>query len=395
MSDMIIWTLIALLLAGVVSAPAAVLLAECIASFLPRRRDPAPPSSPSPRIVVVPAHNEERTIAPTIRSILAGCRPQDRLLVVADNCSDSTADLCRSLGAEVLERNDPSQAGKGYALAAAIDFIAAAPPGIVIFFDADVIPHGDCIDLLSEAATRRGCPVQAIYLLRPPAPTSPRDALSAFAFATKNKVRPLGLDRLGLPVQLTGAGMAFPWEVVSRLPMASGNIVEDMQLGVDAAMADRPPILVPAALVTGSLPSGSEAATRQRERWEQGHLKTALAAGPRLALAGILRGSPRLLGLALDLMVPPLSLLIMLALVVLAGTGAVAWRTTSPTVFIAGVAPIAMVAAALALAWLRLGADRPSALTLLAAPLYLLWKLPLYINAVLKPQRRWIRTERD
>ena len=46
-------------------------------------------------------------------------------------------------------------------------------------------------------------------------------------------------------------------------------------------------------------------------------------------------------------------------------------------------------------AWAKFGRERLPALTLLAVPLYLLWKIPLYLAFVLKPQTKWIRTERD
>jgi cellulose synthase/poly-beta-1,6-N-acetylglucosamine synthase-like glycosyltransferase len=56
-----------------------------------------------PVVVLVPAHDEEDQIAETIASLLTQTRPPDRLIVVADNCTDRTVALARDLGAEVLE----------------------------------------------------------------------------------------------------------------------------------------------------------------------------------------------------------------------------------------------------------------------------------------------------
>jgi len=85
-----------------VSVPIAVFLLECLASLWPPR-SPAPGAAKGGRIaVVIPAHNEEAAIAETIRSIRSQVEPDDSVLVVADNCSDATAERAREAGAEVL-----------------------------------------------------------------------------------------------------------------------------------------------------------------------------------------------------------------------------------------------------------------------------------------------------
>src|SRR5205807_1654519 len=100
---------------------------------------------------------------------------------------------------------------------------------------------------------------------------------------------------------------------------ATGNIVEDMRLGIDLAAAGHPPCLCPQAEVSSALPSGDKAAVAQRRRWEHGHLQTLLTQAPRLLAAGLLRCRPGLFGLGLELSVPPLSLLFLLWALTLAG----------------------------------------------------------------------------
>lgn len=383
-------------LAGIALLPSAVLFLECLLASIPRMPAATRSKERVTRAIVIPAHDEERTITPTIQSVLAQCDETDRVVVVADNCNDRTADVCRQLGVEVVERTDSSRRGKGFALAAGVDSIASAPPAVVVFFDADVLLSAGCIDHLVEAAAITGRPAQAIYLLEAP-PTSPsiRDLISAFAFSVKNKIRPLGLSRLGLPVQLTGAGMAFPWGLLRSLPLASGNIVEDMRLGVDCTLLRRGPRLVPASLVLGRLPGDSAAAARQRERWEQGHLRTIATSIPALLLDGVRRANLQAMALALDLIVPPLSFLALGTFaiggvaVIVASLGFSRWPLLISAV------SIGLIAAAVALAWARLGQQRPPFRTLLAIPLYIAWKIPLYIGALLSPQRNWVRTKRD
>src|SRR5947207_6900556 len=145
----------------------------------------------------------------------------------------------------------------------------------------------------------------------------------------KNLVRPLGLDRLGLPVPLTGTGMALPRSVLRHVSLASGNLVEDMQLGLDLALAGCAPKLCLDAQVIGRLPSDTQAALGQRRRWEHGHLRTILVQVPRLLCLGLVRLRPAAWAMALDLIVPPLSHLLVLLLLAAGSLALLAGVTTA------------------------------------------------------------------
>src|SRR5580698_973772 len=91
-----------------------ILLATVLSRWLkPDRRDY---TNRPPAAVIVPAHDESSGLAPTLSNIKEQLRPGDRLLVVADNCTDQTAAVARDAHAEVTERNEPTKRGKGYAL---------------------------------------------------------------------------------------------------------------------------------------------------------------------------------------------------------------------------------------------------------------------------------------
>ncbi len=126
-------------LALLLSIPILVLLTEVVAAIrLPQRSARGPSNSARPRVsVLVPAHNESARIVPTLTDVLAQMGPGDRLLVVADNCSDDTASAARAAGAEVIERHDETNIGKGHALDFGIRHLSAAPPEVVIVVDAD------------------------------------------------------------------------------------------------------------------------------------------------------------------------------------------------------------------------------------------------------------------
>ncbi len=376
--------------------PIAVLFIECSAAFLPGRGETWDTGVPRPRVaVLLPAHNEASCISATIETLLPQLTDQDRLVVIADNCSDETAEIARGFGATVIERIDPVRRGKGYALDYGLRFIEADPPAVVVMADADCIVHQGAIDRIARLADAVSRPIQSTYLMERPANPGPNDAVSALAFMVKNVVRPRGLDRLGQPCLLYGTAMAFPWSVIAHAPLANSNIVEDMQLAVDLAIAGHPSVFCEEAKVTGRLPQQKSAAKSQRVRWEHGHLKTLLTQVPQLIKASLGQRRFDLLAIALDLCIPPLSLLVMMWAAVmggalLAGALGASWI---PAIFLAIQGLLILIS--IIGAWAKFGrADLP-ARTLLAVPFYILWKIPLYFAFLVRPQTKWIRTERD
>ncbi|NJK69260.1 MAG: glycosyltransferase [Microcoleus sp. CSU_2_2] len=387
---------ILLAIALLLLVPVAVLFLECSAALLSRRSATAETNLPRPKVaVLIPAHNEAAGIAATISTILPQLTTEDRLLVIADNCTDATAAVARNIGATAIERQDTERKGKGYALDFGLQSIAAEPPEVVIMVDADCICQPNAVEKLARVAVASKRPVQATYLMEQPPNPTPKDSISALAFLVKNLVRPSGLKQLGLPSLLTGTGMAFPWSVIRSVSLASGNIVEDMQMSMDLAVAGYPTIFCPDAKVTGCLPQQQEVAKTQRTRWEHGHLQTLLTQTPRLATASVRQKRFDLLAIALDLSVPPLSLLVAIWAAAFAASLLAATLGTSaiPAIFLAVEGLLILVS--IIGAWAKFGRNEISGLTLLAVPFYILWKIPLYLGFIVKRQTKWVRTERD
>lgn len=345
--------------------------------------------------VLVPAHNESVGIAVTLNAISAQLQDGDRLLVVADNCDDDTAEQARACGAEVISRHDPQRRGKGYALDFGIRHLAAAAPGIVIVVDADCLLHGDALDRLARRCAAAERPVQALYLMHAPVDAGLKSRVAEFAWAVKNHARPLGYQRLGLPCQLMGTGMAFPWHVIRAADLASGHIVEDLKLGLELAEKRYAPQFCPEARVTSVFPSNREGAQSQRTRWEHGHLGMLLQQGPSGLRKGLTSMNVGLLALVLDLCVPPLALLT-LAVLASCGLGLALWQMGG-AVLPVGLAlfNLALLTAAVLIAWLRFGRNILSLGSLAYAPLYALTKIPLYCRFLLRRQGEWVRSRRD
>jgi cellulose synthase/poly-beta-1,6-N-acetylglucosamine synthase-like glycosyltransferase len=390
------WILLALVLA--MALPVAIFCIEVLAAFflqphiLSRRFEPA-----RPRIgVLVPAHNESAALTPTIENVKSQLRERDRLLVVADNCSDDTSAIAAALGVEVIERRDPLRIGKGYALDFGLNHFLRDPPEVLVIVDADCIFEHDSINALARVCQAKGRPVQALNLMK--APDGFRGfELAEFAWRVKNWVRPLGLSALGLPCQLTGTGMVFHWEVVRFAQLASGEIVEDLKLGLDLARAGKPPVFCPTATVLSYFPTSQEGIDSQKQRWQKGHLNMIAKLGPRTVLEGITNLNFGLMMLALDLAVPPLFLLALIEGSLLGASMIAFWQGEMGWSFYVVTTTSVSFALAIVLSWIKFGRDVLSARKLLSTPLLIGKKIWFYRRIVFGRgvAQHWVRTDRS
>jgi cellulose synthase/poly-beta-1,6-N-acetylglucosamine synthase-like glycosyltransferase len=387
--------LLLLVAAAATSIPLMMFCLEVLLSLYPRRKS-AESGSPErgTLAVLIPAHNEALVLGRTLQTLIPTLPPASRVVVVADNCTDATAEIARRHGAEAVERMSEQQRGKGYALKFGLAYLATDPPAAVVFLDADCQVTENTVRLLGQTALATGRPVQGLNLCDPDPDGGPLQAVSALAFRFKNLVRMTGLSRLAGLCHLTGTGMAMPWPLISKARL-DGNVVEDMQWGIDLALAGHPTLFLPEARVNSPLPRTQKAASTQRTRWEHGHLSTLLSQVPRLLVLAARHRRWNLLCLACDLAIPPLSLLVAtyLALLLLASTAPLLTAQPAPALLLWATAPLFLLA--IAAGWfvhcrriIPLG-------TLLLAPLYILQKLPLYGSFLWKRQQTWVRTERD
>ena len=387
-----------LVLASLLAVPTGVLAAEVLLSLLSLGRSTADTATKQrPRVgVVIPAHNEEVLLGRTLEALRPQLNTGDRIIVVADNCIDNTAAVARAAGAVCIERIDDLRRGKGFALDAGVRALKDDPPAVVVFTDADVHVHAGAIELLVRQVERTGQPAQGEYLMELPHKASSVDLVSRFAFTLKNKVRPLGLWKLGLPVPLFGAGMAFPWETISTAPLASGDLVEDMRLGIELCRNGQAPLFCPNALFRGMLPGNIDDANMQRRRWEHGHLSV-FRDVPALLLGGLVRLSGRTVAMALDHLVQPLTVLCLELLVVLALS--LIWWWTRGSV-LGGVAAIVaaggvgLMAIALLVAWAAHMRREIPPKALLGLPRYLTSRARNQSGWLFHRQQDWVRTAR-
>ena len=399
MTGIMIVNVILTTLSILVLMPIAVFTIECVAAVLSWNRWKRVAASHTgdaqkPRVVVlIPAHNEQVVIEQTLETVLAAPSPA-RVLVVADNCDDRTGELAARAGAEVVVRTDPERRGKGYALQSGLENLRKNPPEVVVILDADCQPRPCSIDTLAHRAWSTQRPVQALNLTDRDPAAGPFQAVSLLGNRFTNMIRPLGLSTLGLPCRLTGTGMAIPWRLIDNIQLAGGSLVEDMQLGIDLALQGHLPLFCPEARVASALPPARAAFVSQRTRWDHGHLRTAVVQIPPLLAEAVRRRCWSLLGVALDLSIPPLTLLVALWLGAAILAGAAWWFGASwtPLALLAG-GGIALTAA-IGLGWGVFCRRQVPLRAFAAVPLYVFRKMPIYARLVFSRQHSWVRTDR-
>lgn len=344
---------------------------------------------------VVPAHNESAGIANTVKSLLAVEYPRDRfdVFVIADNCSDDTAAQARAAGAQVLERQDAKNRGKGYALTYMFDHLQTLTPrpDVAVVIDADTVISKNLLGAFSAAFSAGATAAQADYAVSNPN-ASWRTRLMRIALAMFHILRSLGREALRVSCGLRGNGMAFSLDLLREVPHAAFSVVEDLEYGVALGRAGHRVWYVREAHVYGEMVPGEKASRSQRERWEKGRDLIRKKLGRTLLGESLAKRSAMLFDLAMDVIVPPLSRVgVLVGLAMIASAALAWWFEVAPWAY----APSLAAAAALGLyvlrGWQLSGTGIRGLFDLACAPIYVAWKLTLRNK---RAEEEWVRTAR-
>jgi cellulose synthase/poly-beta-1,6-N-acetylglucosamine synthase-like glycosyltransferase len=390
-------TLAAFVLLALIAIPAATACAYLlILTLLSQRVEPLIPRSKTLKFdVIVPAHNEASVIERTVCSLRKIDWPPDRfrVLVIADNCTDSTALLARQAGAEALERNDASLRGKGYALAFA--FRSSREHGwadAVVVIDADAEVSSNLLAAFAARIESGAHAIQAHYgILNPMA--SWRTRLITIAKAAFHIVRSRARDRLGLSCGIRGNGWCVTHELLNKAPYQAYSLTEDLEYGIDLGLAGYRVAYADEAHSDAEMVTDEKVAGTQRRRWEGGRFQLIRSRTIPLLLAAFRRADPVCLDLALDLMVLPLSY-VALNVVLLTGCALIAvhWRLAQFAWLWLALACIASLLAHVLRGWQLSGIGARGFFDLARAPVFLTWKVLL----MLRPRKDgWVRTDRE
>ncbi len=219
------------------------------------------PGAPTKRFdIVVPAHNEEGQIAATVESLLATDYPAElrRVWVVADNCTDATAERATAAGATALVRTNAEKRGKGYALEFAYDkLMVDSFADAIVVVDADTSVSKNLLRAFGTRFEQGAQAVQAEYGVRNPK-ASWRTRLITIALAIFHELRSLARERMGVSCGLRGNGMGFSRAIIASVPHDAYSIVEDIEYGIRLGRAGHRVWYVAEANVLGDMVATEE-----------------------------------------------------------------------------------------------------------------------------------------
>ena len=307
------------ILGGLLALGALYLLAPAAAALFYRERTRGV-SGETDVVVLVPAHDEEDTVAHCVQAFENQTYRRERfhVVVIADNCTDKTAAVAAKAGAEVLVRNEPDSRGKGRALRWALDELLARDdrPGAFVVVDSDSTPDAGLLTGLVSRLEAGAQAVQGESLIV--GDGSPAQELRAAAFLLVNRARPTGRAMLGLPANLAGNGMLFSTQLLAERPWSAFSSTEDVEYGLELRAAGIEPVFARGAIVWSPAAPHGRAAEAQQLRWEGGKLHLARTLVPQLLAKGQVDA-------AIELAIPPLGYLAAGAATVTATGVVLAW----------------------------------------------------------------------
>ena len=382
----------------IIAVPAVLSAGYLLLVTLLSRKLPAPRSSS--RLlrfdIIVPAHNESAVISRTVTSLRKVEWPPDRfrIIVCADNCTDSTAERAREAGAVVIERSNPAQRGKGYALEFAFQASRAADcADAVVIIDADAEVS---TNLLEAIAARLEGGVQAVQVhygvLNPMA--SWRTRLITIAKGSVHIVRSRARERLGLSCGIRGTGWCVTHRLLQTVPYQAFSLTEDVEYGIDLGLAGYRVAYADEADCNAEMVSSEQGARTQRQRWERGRFQLMRSRTRPLLSAALRRRSALCLDLALDLLVLPISYvaLIIVTLIITAALAA-PWIPGMRYWLWLGAACAAALTSYVLRGWQLSGIGLIGIVDLARAPGFLVWKLRLLLRR--RKSNDWERTQRE
>ncbi len=357
------------------------------------RPAPIPTANSEPRTrftVLIPAHNEESGVGVAIGSARALDYPKElfRIVALADNCSDATKDVARSMGIDVAERRDEKTPGKGNAL----DWFIASKPWdddeALVCMDADSIAETNYLRALGAHIARGAEAVQGYNGCKPPA--SPLAALSVITNTMKNAAMYAGRASLGLPVPLMN-GWCLTGRVLREHCWKSYSVAEDFEQTLRLAHEGIYAEFAGEALIRSEKASSFARAESQRRRWSGGQSQIARTLGLPTFREVLRRRSWPMLELALDVLLPGYATLTgLLAFVLIAS-----WAMDARGAVSASLIGLASLVAVGLFGFVKAGASWALVKGLALAPAFIVWKMWLAVSSRVRPPKEWRRADRN
>lgn len=347
--------------------------------------------------ILIPAHNEEMILSTLLESLSQLDYPTDHytIHVIADNCTDKTAELARQFaGVQVHERFNQEKRGKGYALNWMWQQLAEQQQvyDAYVVLDADSVVIPAFLRAMDRELIHGAKALQASNTVLN-VTEAPSTALRWVALTLINHVRPLGRNGLGYSATLTGNGMCLSHDILQRYPWQAFGIAEDYQYYLMLIQHGERVHYVPEAIARSQMPVTFEQMRTQDVRWEaSAPQQSQLQVAWQLLRSGLRSKSLLQLEAIAELLTPPLSLLVASCL----GVFIVSLMLFSPLQIVFGLLLVVGVSCYIATALYLMRAPSAVYKALLHAPGFVLWKLWVFfvLSRSSKHTKEWVRTAR-
>lgn len=253
-------------------------------------------------IAVIPAKNEEACITTLIESIRSSNYPQDKIsiLVIADDCSDNTEGVSKTLGADVYVRQKSTT--KGDALSEAFEYIKSTGKDYdcIAVFDADNIVDREFFTEMSEQLSQGHSAIQGYIDSK-----NPNSSWVSYAYSLwywiSNRVVQSGRGKLNLGCRLGGTGFVLTRDLLDKVKWSVSTVAEDLEYTYKLAENNIRVSFCERAVVYDEKPKGFYNSVGQRVRWAKGICDVQGEYTPKLLKRGDVNG---LLGLWADVLIP-------------------------------------------------------------------------------------------
>ena len=341
--------------------------------------------------VVVPAHDEQKTIGRTLRSLKEMSYPGElfEIIVIADNCTDHTAIVVRESGFRCLERKDETLRGKGFALQYAFSVLLRENFDAFAVVDADTVVDVNFLNVMNACMMQGDEVAQSRYGVTNPDDT-PLSYMLAVGITIENDLFLKGREAFGFPAILRGNGMCFAAKVLRDHPWEASSVVEDTEYSLYLLRKGVNIRLVPQVSVNAPIPGTLEQASGQRIRWASGNSRLTKQASIELIRDGIRMRSMPFVEMGWSLLIRSKPLLIFLSFVLfflcaMAQTH-IGWSFALVVFF------LAYLLAGMVL----LGLDRARLRLACSAPFYLAWLTCVSLLGLTGFRSGdWVRTKRS
>lgn len=389
---MLDWTLFVFaLLIFLVTLPGTIELALIsIGGLWGRRRRELPSEASQCRVAaIIPVHNEEASLARTIRSLLAcdAAPPAADIVVMASNTTDRSVAIAREFGCTVLERVEPSRRGKGYGLNYAFRELAGAGYDAFVIIDADTVVDRNVFTEFRRVFASGADAGQVVVRVGNPE-ANLRTHLINIAFLAFTHLRPLARHNLGLSAGIFN-GFGVSAKTVEEVPYECFSITEDLEYHLELIRAGKTVRFLPDCSIHSDMCVTARDATPQRARWEGGRFRLLAEKAPQLALEMVRERDIRRLEPLLDLLLLPLAyqsvILVLLAVV------------ASGPLRVYAVSGLGLIVFHIVQAMILGGAKAGDWKALCAVPFYIGWKI-LNLGRILGAANKsaaWRRTQRS